>query len=615
MVAKPSWPDEAGPWNPGISSQVPAELRTLSTLLRPGNVTTTISGALELEKLTGFPLGELVAFRPRRLALHEVLVRVMADFSVPDGSRIEDLGINFREIVRLLLARYIEPRMDSINTAFGELHEHLSKTILAGFEDVTARTVRLPVETPSHSMFSRVFSRKRHPVTPHRHPTGTGWGLSEITECERRAAMAPERGSPRTADAAEAVLQNVGYRCLARVMSALFTVNGQPWGTRDLITSLATDLACNIRGSELIGDLIEPVLERAAAEQHYLLLPVQSQPVVINTKGPSASGKSTLRPLQKRLAGALGVSWSDFALISPDIWRKQLLDYSSLGSAYKYAGALTSEELQIIDQKLDRYMAAKQQRGTMSHLLIDRFRFDSFAADSDEAGSNLLTRFGHSVFLFFMITPPELLVERAWKRGLEVGRYKAVDDTLAHSVEAYSGVPNVFFTWVRRSDKRIQFEFLDNSVRFGDLPRTVAFGSNETLHVLDVGRILDIERFGRVNVDAASPQELYPDRRLLAPEHNLGFLRKCVEEFREVIFADQSSGRVYLRIVSRMPVGIDREALEIAAKDPDVRVSLEVIAPGVLDQSRTGDRFLQYLNEPPNSEGFPTIGQWGRAGP
>jgi len=280
----------------------------------------------------------------------------------------------------------------------------------------------------------------------------------------------------------------------------------------------------------------------------------------------------------------------------------------------KPAGALTSEELQIVDRKLDRYMARKQRLGSMSHLLIDRFRFDSFAAESDAAGSNLLTRFGHSVFLFFMITPPELLVERAWKRGLEVGRYKAVDDTLAHSVDAYTGMPNVFFTWVRRSDKRIQFEFLDNSVRYGDLPRTVAFGTNRTLHVLDVRRMLDIERFGRVNVNASSAQALYPDKRLLAPEHNLGFLRKCVEEFREVIFADQSSGRVYLRIVSRMPVSVDRAALDIAAKDPDVRASLEVIAPRVLDRSGGGDRFLQYLNEPPNGEGFPTIGQWGRAG-
>jgi len=74
----------------------------------------------------------------------------------------------------------------------------------------------------------------------------------------------------------------------------------------------------------------------------FRLLPGQERPFVINTKGASASGKSTLRPLQKDLAGAIGVEWRDFALISPDIWRKQLLDYASLGDAYKYAGAFTA---------------------------------------------------------------------------------------------------------------------------------------------------------------------------------------------------------------------------------------------------------------------------------
>jgi len=74
------------------------------------------------------------------------------------------------------------------------------------------------------------------------------------------------------------------------------------------------------------------------------------------------------------------VQWSDFALISPDIWRKQLLDYGALGAAYKYAGAFTAEELQIVDQKLDRYMARKHQRGDMTHLLIDRCYARQFRA-------------------------------------------------------------------------------------------------------------------------------------------------------------------------------------------------------------------------------------------
>ena len=167
----------------------------------------------------------------------------------------------------------------------------------------------------------------------------------------------------------------------------------------------------------------------------------------MNVKGASASGKSTMRPRQKMLAGKLNFPWDDFALISPDIWRKFLLDYATLGAAYKYAGTLTGHEVEIIDRKLDDRMADRAARGEMPHLLIDRFRFDSFVPNLEEGSSRLLTRFGDLVYMFFMITPPEMTVERAWTRGLKLGRYKAVEDLLAHNVEAYAGMPELFFTW------------------------------------------------------------------------------------------------------------------------------------------------------------------------
>ncbi len=448
-------------------------------------------------------------------------------------------------------------------------------------------------------MFARIASRRRAAAPPRR--SGRGWGPQHIAECERLAGTAQD------------AQQKIAYRTLARVMSALFATQGHAWGTREIIVSVATDMACNDYGSDAIGRAIEPLLLQAARSEGYHLLPPQERPVVINTKGPSASGKSTLRPLQKTLAGDIGVQWSDFALISPDIWRKQLLDYATLGAAYKYAGAFTAEELQIVDQKLDRYMARKHRRGDMTHLLIDRFRFDSFAPDSDEAGSNLLTRFGQSVYLFFVITPPESLVERAWMRGLEFGRYKAVDDTLAHAVEAYVGIPDVFFTWVRRSDKRIQFEFLDNTVPLGERPRTVAFGDNETFNILSVKGTLDIERYGRVNVDAVRPEFLYPDRRLLAAELNTGFLRRCVGGFRKVNFAEAATGRIYLRIESGTPAWVDRAALASAAADPDTRSGIMAVAPGALRGEVPGEPGPQYLRSGAGTA--PTLGEWGLRAP
>ena len=107
-----------GPWNPGIQSQVPKELRHLATIFRGDNVFTSIATADELQGLTGIPPSELIAFRPQRLALHELLIRVTADFAVPDGSRIGDLGINFREIANRLLERYLIPEMAAITAAY-----------------------------------------------------------------------------------------------------------------------------------------------------------------------------------------------------------------------------------------------------------------------------------------------------------------------------------------------------------------------------------------------------------------------------------------------------------------------------------------------------------------
>jgi hypothetical protein len=487
-----------GPWNPGVESPIPEELRALATVLRPENVFTTMPQVRELRDLTGLDIADLVTFRPERLALHEVLIRVTANLSVPSGERIGDLGINFRRITRAILASYIDVRMPSIQAAYAAVKLGASKL------------ARLEVE--------RAFGAS----DPH-----------AIVQEWSRAAPAAAEPVPRAT-----------YRALASVVSALLVRHGRLWGLRDIVAALVTDLACNEAGSEAIGALVDPWVLEGAKREGYRILPRQERPVVMNTKGPSASGKSSLRPLQRRLAAEIGVSWDDFSLVSPDIWRKQLLEYESLGPSFRYAGPFTGEELRIVDLKLDRYMAAKAQRGAMSHLLIDRFRFDSFAPQSEEAGSNLLTRFGHTIYLFFMITPPDMLVERAWMRGLEFGRYKAVEDTLAHGVEAYAGMPELFFTWVRRRDKRVHFEFLDNSVTLGERPRTIAFGWNDVIYILDAKGLLDIDRFRRVNIKARSPGELWSDGA--ARETNDAFFKRCTGGFREVVFVDD---------VAKIPAG------------------------------------------------------------
>ncbi len=586
-----------GPWNPGLQSQVPRAIAHLATIFRPENVFTSLTDTQELADLTGTGVADLVVFRPERLALHEILVRVMADFSVPDGSRIEDLGINFRAIVRTLLTNHVEPRMSELTAEYDNAKSALTAKVDAELGALMRHPS--PAPSPRRSWLATVLGRRA--LDPAVGESTSEWDTRVIERWDEQARIG------------DSDVDRAACRALSRVVRALLSRHGRPWGTREIIASLATGLACNELGGDRIGATLEPVLNSAADREGFRRLPRQASPVVMNTKGPSASGKSTLRPLQRNLAGRIGVDWAEFALISPDIWRKQLLDYASLGDAYKYAGAFTGDELHIVDLKLDRYMARKAMRGGMTHLLIDRFRFDSFAPDSVEAGSNLLTRFGQIVYLFFMITPPASLVERAWKRGLDVGRYKAVDDVLAHGVEAYAGMPGLFFTWANRTDKRVHFEFLDNSVSVGERPRTVAFGWNDVLNVLDISCLLGIERYQRVNIDARGAESLYADAPLLAPAMNAAFLVECVRRFREVNFADQASGRIYARIVSGQIAWIDPEALAAAACNADTRAGLAAAAPGIFERSSPAVTRPEYVPEKIGRDLIHTLGQWDAA--
>ncbi len=597
-----------GPWNPGIASQLPRALLPQSTMFRPENVRTGVAQAEELRDLTGLDLFDLVAFRPERLALHELLVRVTADLSVPSGSRVEDLGLNFRAMVNTLLANHIGARMAEVVATYEALRLQLAATIDAELSARIFGPVATPViAAPRRNGFFARFGKPaaRPPPVPVEGESAGAARAAQAIAAWRDEALVTSVSDPA---------RSAALRALARVVGALVGRHGGVWGTQQLVGSLATDLACNDAGSDEIGRLIEPWIVAGASAEGYQLLPAQTRPVIMNTKGASAAGKSTMRPEQKALAARIGVAWSDFALISPDIWRKQLLDYASLGPDYKYGGACTSEELAIIDQKLDRYMARKAERHATTHLLIDRFRFDSFAPDSAEAGSNLLTRFGHTVYLFFIITPPESIVERAWQRGLEVGRYKAVDDLLAHNIEAYEGMPQIFFTWALRNDKSVHCEFLDNTVPFGERPRTIAFGWNGELNVLDVAALLNMQGFRKVNVNAHGPSELYPDPDALKPANNTAFLVECAHRLPTLNFADQATGRIYLRLVGGEPVWADADALHAAMSDPATRTGLNAVAPNFDAAKLPAPDAPVFLAAHLGSERVHTLGRWGPAG-
>src|SRR5207248_8773997 len=101
---------------------------------------------------------------------------------------------------------------------------------------------------------------------------------------------------------------------------------------------------------------------------------------------------------------------------------------------------------------------------------------------------------------------------------------------------------------------------------------------------------------------------LYRDPSQLAPEHNVAFLRQCVERFPALNFAAASSGRIYACIVKGAPAWADAGALRNA--DAETRAALAAVAPALFDLAPSMPERPMLIA---SAEKIHTLGIWGQA--
>ncbi|WP_315982383.1 hypothetical protein [Aliamphritea spongicola] len=420
------------------------------------------SDVMEWVDQTGMSAGDLVAFRTERLALHELIVRVTADLRVMEGETDEALGINFRVIVNDIFEHFIRPQMPAISADFNRLQadvEQRARDILA--RQLNAVTESEEVKLSGWRRWLPGLSRQRS--KPVRQPV-----MESALERDYRVINEFKQAGLASDDR----FTRAVYRSLYQVLSGVAGRRGYLGTDLDNLSLLVTRHVMNGYGSRRIGEWIMPCIEAAVQSRGYLKVEKVAEPLLISLKGASAAGKSSLRPMLQTILRAKGIKPGSYATVSPDIWRRLLLDYEALGEAYKYAGRFTSNEVNVIDAKFDHYVRRQaDEQASISHLLVDRFRFDSF---SSEKVSRILhdtyAKYVHTLQMYFVITPPEATVERGWERGLQRGRYKSVEDFLGHSVEAYAGMPKIFCKWLAYDRPLFRYEFLDNSVPKGSFP-------------------------------------------------------------------------------------------------------------------------------------------------
>lgn len=557
--------DNCSAWNPGIGTGIPAEFRLLETIHCPGCVFGDPDQVGEFASLTGLPQEELAAFRPTRLVLHELILRITADIAVAEGEAEEDFGRNFRRIAGKVMDDYIAPRLDAIVRDFEAMQGHAEALV----RKIIVETLFAPPPSAPARRFPFGLWRKAKPAIDNESPA----------EHDHRVISGYKAAGLLATD----MLERSVYRGLYRVLGAIAGKRGGVGPDRDLLVAMVTRHVCNNHGSRLVGQAIAPLVDAAIDKEGYARAIDREAPVLISLKGASAAGKSSLRPMLKKLMRENGIEPDGYATISPDIWRRMLIDYDSLGPAYKYAGHFTSRELMVIDGKLDRYIREKAGRAqAIPHLLVDRFRFDSFSGEQvARVLHDTYAKYVATMYMYFVVTPPEETVERGWQRALERGRYKAVEDFLGHCVEAYAGMPKLLFKWLAYRDFDYRYFFLDNRVPKGTFPKPIALGNRLEMTIHDPVPFIDIRRYERINVHARSRAEVYPRGDTLDIASDSSFLKECIRRIDTVTFVDGEGSRAYLRARQGRFEVLDASTLTNVLRDDRIAAIIREIAPGV----------------------------------
>jgi hypothetical protein len=160
-------------------------------------------------------LERLSTFKPARLALHEVLIREMADLSVPDGEEYGDLGINFRQMTAMIMEKYIAPELVAITSLFEQLKREATD-FLDRAQGATASDIERPAFPKSNpSRWSRLFL-----------PSRTRMSTREITYPEHADVVRID-GWRKRAQSTEHAFERTCYQVLVTTAEAIFAVHGR----------------------------------------------------------------------------------------------------------------------------------------------------------------------------------------------------------------------------------------------------------------------------------------------------------------------------------------------------------------------------------------------------
>src|SRR5262249_21083170 len=162
----------------------------------------------------------------------------MADLSVPDGEKYEDLGINFRQMTATIMGKYIAPELAAITSLF-EQWKREATDFLDRAQGAAASDIERPELPKSNtSRWSKLLLASRNKVT-----------LRAVARIPEDADLFRIDGWRKKPKSTERAFERTCSQALATTAEAIFAVHGRLTNDRKLVTSIALRLVCNDYGS------------------------------------------------------------------------------------------------------------------------------------------------------------------------------------------------------------------------------------------------------------------------------------------------------------------------------------------------------------------------------
>ncbi len=281
--------------------------------------------------------------------------------------------------------------------------------------------------------------------------------------------------------------------------------------------------------------------------------------VVVN--GSPASNKTTLGKL------AVGFSPGEGVKFNPDDFRPILADPKVYGKKYS---AMSQDENNMLGNEILDRIAENGLNGKRPNVFMDVLCVN----DRRMAVVNQADQ----VYSVTAVTPPEVSVEWAYQRGIDT-RILPTDLVLGSGEWVVKKLPDLL-TAGQDPGKSLSAHIFDLHVEKDGFPKLIAAWDDQgkTLDVYDPDLFINFTERVKLNKNAQSPAELYPDAALRSPEQNMKNIQEVFAKKGVTVnfMTDEAQPKVAMTI---SPDGVQSYSHLTSARGDDFFDRLAAAAP------------------------------------